>query len=137
MIEFRKTLLKEDTPKTVKDLAKTNTFQKGIKRRGKNIEGSELFDCDGEEIDANEFDKEELDDDETSNKIEVKGNAATDKTNIVQLYGQCENDDVNKDALWLDKFQDFLMSDVTQNTSKNLYHSCLILRQSIRKLDEL
>ena len=43
--------MKEKSPANLNDLVKTITPPKGIKRRN-NIEGSELFDCDGEELEA-------------------------------------------------------------------------------------
>ena len=52
---FRKNLVKNASPKTLKDLLKLITPPKGVKR-GKNAngsptdEGNELYDCDGDEI---------------------------------------------------------------------------------------
>ena len=48
MIEFRNKLKKEKGPKDLKQLLTTITPPKGIRR--KNLEGVELFDCDGDEI---------------------------------------------------------------------------------------
>ena len=46
--EFRENLMREPPPKNLNELLKTITPPKGIRR--KNIEGSELHDCEGEEI---------------------------------------------------------------------------------------
>ena len=54
--EFRSNLMKENCPNTLEKLVKTITPPKGIKR--KNTEGSELFDCTGNELDLSEQSKE-------------------------------------------------------------------------------
>ena len=52
---FRESLMKNASPKTLKDLLKLTTPPKGVKR-GKNAngsptdEGNELYNCDGHEI---------------------------------------------------------------------------------------
>ena len=46
--EFRKNMMKEKAPKDFNELLKSITPPKGIRR--KNVEGSELYDCDGDEI---------------------------------------------------------------------------------------
>ena len=48
MLKFREDLMKQKAPKSLKDMLKTITPPKGIKR--KNIEGIELLDCEGEEM---------------------------------------------------------------------------------------
>ena len=63
MRKFREELMKQKAPKSLNELLKTITPPKGI--RNKNVEGSELFDCEGEEIDLpdeNEENEEESDD---------------------------------------------------------------------------
>ena len=61
MIEFREKLMEKEPPSTLNELLKTITPPKGIKR--KNCEGSELMDCDGDEIEEN-VENEELENDE-------------------------------------------------------------------------
>ena len=48
MVSFREELMKEKSPKLLTELLKTITPPKGIKR--KNGEGTELLDCEGDEI---------------------------------------------------------------------------------------
>ena len=50
MLKFREDLCKEKAPKDLADLLKTITPPKGIRR--KNVEGTELFDCEGAEIET-------------------------------------------------------------------------------------
>merc|ERR1711971_621027 len=51
--EFREKLLQEPCPKDLEAMLKRITPPKGIKR--KNFEGSELFDCSGEELEESDL----------------------------------------------------------------------------------
>ena len=48
--KFRENLMQEKAPKNLKEMLKTITPPKGIRR--KNTEGSELMDCEGDEIEV-------------------------------------------------------------------------------------
>ena len=61
MQKFRLELLSEEAPKRLKDLLKSITPPKGIKR--KNMEGTELFDCEGKEIEES-IEEEAIENDE-------------------------------------------------------------------------
>ena len=54
--DFRKKLLSRNCPKSLSELLKTITPPEGIRR--KNTEGTELMDCEGEELDLEELEKE-------------------------------------------------------------------------------
>ena len=56
--KFRETLMQEKAPKDLKEMLKTITPPKGIRR--KNIEGSELLDCEGDELEIPVEQEEEM-----------------------------------------------------------------------------
>lgn len=110
LVQFRTKLMKQNTPKTLTELLNTITPPKGIKR--KNIEGSELLDCDSDE---NEDIDEDLEDDELENsKIseafqakdpEVERNESHLPIKTPKLSNLCEDPETNKDAEFLDRLQ--------------------------------
>ena len=65
--EIRQILMNGPCPKNLQELLKTITPPKGIKR--KNVEGSELFDCDGPELDISQLEKDLAEDFDTTGKI--------------------------------------------------------------------
>ena len=105
-------------PKTVTEVIRSLIPPKGIKR-GKNIEGSELFD--GEEIKEQEEenedeDEEEIDADQLLQALtgDIPVKLATEKEtqecnavtgNSVSVVGIAESDQINKDAKFLDKIK--------------------------------
>ena len=116
MLNFREKLMNEESPKTFKDMLKTITPPKGIKRRP-NIEGVELLDCDGDELEDqenSEGDDSEEEDDETDKNC-VNNNDKASKE-VTSLNKACNNPEINSDAKFLDKFQALLES--TNDTSK-------------------
>ena len=64
MVNFRKKLMSSDSVKTLKEVIRNLIPPKGVKRKG-NVEGSELLDCEGEEISLDEF-QQECDDNEVA-----------------------------------------------------------------------
>ena len=49
MVAFWKELMSLNSSKTLKEVVRNLILQKGVKRKS-NVEGSELMDCEGEEI---------------------------------------------------------------------------------------
>ena len=68
MQEFRENLLKEPPPKDLNELLKTITPPKGIRR--KNTEGSELHDCEGDEL-LEPVENEVIEDDEEGKYFDI------------------------------------------------------------------
>ena len=66
MLEFREKS-KEGTPKNLDELIKTITPPKGVKTK-RNVERSELLDCEGEEMDPSEDMEIDYDQEETETK---------------------------------------------------------------------
>ena len=112
--KFREKLMMEESPSTLDELIKTITAPKGI-RRGRNvegqIEGEELMDCSGDEINSDDED-EDTDKDENDGEIKLTKEKSTSVLNLTNL----SNDpDVNADAEFLNTFQILLE---TQTTSR-------------------
>ena len=71
--------MKEKSPKNVDELLKTITPPKGVK--GRNIEGTELYDCDGDEIM-----------DEVENEVlEASDDEIESTENVVQIWYDLPN----------------------------------------------
>ena len=116
--QFKNEMTAKPPPKTVKEVIRSLIPTKGIKR-GKNIEGFELFD--GEEIDEEEEededeDEEEIDNDQLLEALtgDIPVEIATEKEtqecnavteNLVSLVGITESDQTIKDAKFLDKIK--------------------------------
>ena len=64
MVDFRKELMSQNSVKTLKEVVRNLIPPKGVKRKA-NVEGSELLDCEGEEISLGKF-QQECDEDETT-----------------------------------------------------------------------
>ena len=62
MVDFRKELKSQNSVKTLKGVIRSLILPKAVKRKP-NVEGSELLDCEGEEISLEEF-QQECDEDE-------------------------------------------------------------------------
>ena len=106
-------------PKSVKEVIRSLVPSKGIKR-GKNIEGSELFD--GEEIEEEEEDGDEDEEEIDASQLlqaltgDIPVELATEREtqecnevtgNSVSLIGITESNQINKDAKFLDKIKFF------------------------------
>ena len=121
MQEIRKKLMDEKTPKTLDELMKTITPPKGIRR---NTEGTELFDCTGDEIEPKPSDNfmdyssdEDSEGDENPNITEkqVRPVLPNPKIRAPILANICNDSDINEDAVFLDELQKLLD---THQTSK-------------------
>ena len=56
MVDFRKEFLSQNSVKTLKEVIRNLIPAKGVKRKA-NFDGSEMLDCEGEEISLEEFSK--------------------------------------------------------------------------------
>jgi hypothetical protein len=121
MLAFRAQMLQNRVPATLKDLLKTITPPKGVKRKGQkpgnqacpDDEGEELFDCEGGEIQEEEMileleenhENQELCDNpstSTSETSEPVSTSTTTPTSCVQLSQLTTNDAINADAACLE-----------------------------------
>ena len=118
MRQFKNEMTENSLPKTVKEVIHSLISPKGIKR-GKNIEGSELFD--GEEIEKEKAEHEDKDEEEIDvdqllqtltgdipvelvrEKRTQECNAVTG--NSVSLVSITESDQINKDGKFLDDIE--------------------------------
>ena len=66
MVDFRKELKSQNSVKTLKGVIRSLILPKTVKRKP-NVEGSELLDCEGEEISLEEFQQECNEDELTEN----------------------------------------------------------------------
>lgn len=121
MLRIREKLMDEDTPKTFNELMKTITPPKGIRR---NTEGSELFDCHGDEIEPKTSDdyldyssdeNSEGEEGQNTNEKNVRPVLPNPKIRAPILTNICNDSDINKDAIFLDELQKLLD---THETSK-------------------
>ena len=87
LLEFCTNLLKQEPPKTLKALIRTITPPKGVKR--KQIEGEELYDCEGEELELEEDDNAVLSDSEDE-VAEVDGTGAEGSNDAEDTSGEAE-----------------------------------------------
>ena len=118
MRQFKNEMTENSLPKTVKEVIHSLISPKGIKR-GKNIEGSELFD--GEEIEKEKAEHEDKDEEEidvdqllqtlTGNiPVELVREKRTQECNAVtgnsvSLVSITESDQINKDGKFLDDIE--------------------------------
>ena len=90
MVDFRKELMSQNSVKTLKEVIRNLISSKGVKRKA-NIEGSELLDCEGEEISLEEFQQGCDEDEVTENDLEtVENSEVVDATTV-----QSNNDQSN------------------------------------------
>ena len=68
MVDFRKELMSQSFVKTLKEVIHNLIPPKGVKRKA-NVVGSELLDCEGEEISLEEFQQECDEDEVTENEL--------------------------------------------------------------------
>ena len=61
MVDFRKELMSQNSVKPLKEVIRNVIPPKGVKRKA-NVEGSELLDCEGEDISLTVEDNSEVDD---------------------------------------------------------------------------
>ena len=118
IVKFREQLLREKSPKDINELMKRITPPKGIPRRKHNIEGTEMFDCDGEELVDGAT--EDIDADDNHNEVVHNGqhhNAQIKEKQkdigIVSLVGQCNDPDIDNDAKFLNQLHDLLSTKQT------------------------
>ncbi|CAI9722125.1 Hypothetical predicted protein [Octopus vulgaris] len=119
MREFRLEMMSKPCPNTIKRVIKNLIPSKGVKRAN-NIEGSQLFDGDGIEEKAAESESEdeskpsrnllEVIDPFGNIPMEVSQEPKHSRPNMmtgssISLLGINSNDQVNKDALFLEKIQ--------------------------------
>ena len=119
MRQFRNEMTAKPPPNTVKEVIRSLIPPKGIKR-GKNIEGSELFDgeeiAEEEEEEDEDEDEEEIDADQLFQALsgDIPVELATEKEtqecnavtgNSVSLVGITEYDQINEDAKFLDEIK--------------------------------
>ena len=133
MVAFRKELMSSDSSKTLKEVIRKLIPPKGVKRKS-NIEGSELVDCEGEEISEKEQEVEmeemlleEAIPDEAVETVETTDTVDTIESNVPtnssvlqsklddRLSCSTSDPDIKKDAEFLEKLNG-MMSD--SNTSK-------------------
>ena len=118
IVKFRE-LLRQKSCKgeDIREMLKRITPPKGIPRKKHNVEGTELFDCDGEELahgtteDINANNNEVVQSGHQNEQIKEKQKAMR----IVSLVGQSNDPDIDNDAKFLDQLNDLL---TTNQTSK-------------------
>ena len=122
LVEFRVKLKKPKSPKSFQALLRQIILPKGIRR--KNLEGSEMFDCEDEEIEDEEVsDVDEDENDAPEDQVPVVESDLADSpdpvtlvTNSLTSLTRFTNDpDIIKDALFLDKLEELIKA---HNTSK-------------------
>ena len=88
MIDFWKELMQQNFVKTYKEVIRNLIPPKGVKRKA-NVEGSELLDCEGEEISLEEFQQECNEGEETENDL----TAVEDNSEVVDATTVQSNKD--------------------------------------------
>ena len=131
MTEFRKELLKQSfAENNIQNLVKKIIPPKGIRR--KNIEGTELlnyFDTEADvEDDMNADDEEENSSDDEAGDQQMEQDEPTTseshpddnqpRPSIASLKNLCNDDDINKDAHYLDEYQRLLEGQETSDIFK-------------------
>ena len=125
IIDFRKELMSQNSVKILKEVIGNLIPPKGVKRKA-NVEGSELLDCEGEEISLEEF-QQECDEDEVTedylaaveNNSEVHDattvQSNNDQSNSISIpkqnvsFSDLTNDpDTERDSEFLDKMQQIM-----------------------------
>lgn len=118
--EFRQKLMTEKSPKNLAELRKKITPPKGVHRKSR-IEGMELFDCNGDEIqsDIEEEDVEEEVDEirMEQDREEEEGTKVEPKSKLATLSNLSTNQDINSDAKFLDELQLLLEKHETSKLS--------------------
>ena len=149
MADFRKELMSQNSIKTLKEATRNLIPPKEVKQKA-NIEGSELLDCEGEEISLEKFQQERDEDEVTENDLgavednpEVveattvhSNNDQSSSTSIPKHHVSFSNltkyPDIKRDSEFLDKMQQ-IMTD--GNKSKLIIPIYLNLGRHIRKPD--
>lgn len=132
--KFRSELMKTKSPKNIKTLAQSITPPKGVRRKNDlstNIvpvdEGDELLDCEGDEIEAGQVIESDDEEDRaevpvTDEPIEEERQASASSqqqtcectskevsSSLIKLAPLCENEDLRKDATFVDELGDLLL----------------------------
>ena len=92
MVDFRKELMPQNSVKSLKEVIRNLIPPKEVKRKA-NLEGSELLDCEGEEISLEEFQQECDEDEVTENDLaDVEDNSElADQITINQIALQFQS----------------------------------------------
>ena len=92
MVDFRKELMPQNSVKSLKEVIRNLIPPKEVKRKA-NLEGSELLDCEGEEISLEEFQQECDEDEVTENDLaDVEDNSeVADQITINQIALQFQS----------------------------------------------
>ena len=148
MRSFRAEMLKKSPPSTIKEVIRSIIPPKGIKR-GKNTEGTEIFD--GEEMGEEDADdEEEANTDQLLEALQSNDNIAIEtwneeppresnavSGNAISLVGISEDEDINKDAQFLDEiskvFQKYKTSVKFSSSRNMLENSYQNARRSLKK----
>ena len=138
MVGFRKDLMLQNSVKTLKEVIRDLMPPKEAKRKA-NVEGSELLDCEDEEISLEEF-QQECDEDE---KAENDLAAVDDNSDLVDTTTVLSNNDQSNSTSipkhHLKEIQNFLIkcNKLWPMVMHQSYLSpiCLILGWHIKKLD--
>ena len=128
MVAFRKELMSSNSSKTLKEVIRNLIPPKGVKRKS-NVEGSELMDCEGEEISEKEqaeemeemLDEETVPDEvvETVDTLDTTESNAPTNSPVVQkklddrLSSSTSDPDIKKDAEFLEKFNEMMTDSST------------------------
>ena len=120
MVDFRKELMLQNSIKSRKEVIRNLIPPKAVKRKA-NVEGSELLDCEGEEISLEEFQQERDEDEVTENDLSaVEDNSEVADATVIQSnnnqsnstsipkhhvsFSNLTNDpDIKRDSEFLDK----------------------------------
>ena len=95
MVDIRKDLRSQNSVKTLKEVTRTLIPPKRVKQKA-NVEGSELLDCEGEEISLEEFQQECDEDEVTENDLA----AVEDNSEVVDATTvQSNNDQSNSTSI--------------------------------------
>ena len=126
LLKFRKSMLQQPPPASVKDLIQTITPPRGVKMKATQSaappdEGEELFDCEGPELTSSDLDHElEAAENESSSDLLQTSTCSTvskSEAAAQQLPPECENTDIANDF----KFLEELKKVFQENTTSRLF----------------
>ena len=114
MVKFREQLMNEYSAKTSREVVRKLIPPKGVKRKGSD-EGTEILDCEEEEIPTEKFvqecDNENTDDAEESENMPSENQARSTSTkskNALSLTSFSNDPEIEKDLEFLEKFQQII-----------------------------
>ena len=108
MVDFGKELMSQNSIKTSKEVIRNSIPPKGVKRKA-NVEGSELLDCEGEEISLEELeDNSEVVDATTVQSNNDQSNSTSIPKHHFSFLNLSNDPDIKIDSEFLDKMQQIM-----------------------------